>query len=442
MLRPAGKHALAFITLVFPCLTLMFINKPLLAQYPDIRFPLNDLSFVNERTGWVVGINGLLQRTDDGGLTWNRQNKEDTTDLVRIQFLDERYGFALALPATLFTTADGGLNWQRRVVPTQGTASDLFFVNESAGWVVAPDSLYRTTDAGWTWHGIPNPGVWRVTFWNDLTGWGFNWTSQIFHTSDGGLTWTVKRKNRYDIGWYHHDIFYQGIAVSPTRAAFVGNGSNHYDQWGLVTETLDEGESWSESQHLWIQLNDVQMVSDSTVAFGYGYAATPPGGLIIRSGDILQNGYPRFTRVAFADPQTGWTISNRTSFDGESNLLRHSDLFRTTDGGTTWQPLDSPVTSVEDDHTQTVVDQYRLHQNHPNPFNPSTSISYDVPERGQVSLTIFNVLGQKVATPVQGEIDEGRHTVAWDASGLPSGVYLYRLSAGSYRETKRMLLLK
>lgn len=437
-----GRRGRAFIVLVFGLLFLISTANPLLAQYPDIRFPLNDLAFVNERTGWIVGVKGLLHRTDDGGLTWNRQNSGDPADLIRIMFLDEDHGFALALPATLLTTRNGGFDWERRSIPTQQTLSDLFFVNESVGWVVASDSLYRTTDKGRSWEGIPNPGIWRVTFWNDLIGWGFNWTSQIFLTNDGGSTWTVKRKNRYDIGWYHHDIFFQGIALSSTRAAFVGTGSNHYDQWGFMAETSDEGESWRESQHLWIQLNDIQMVSDSLVAFGYGYAATPPGGLMIRSGTILQNGYPPFTRVAFADSRNGWTISNRTSLDGNNNLLRHSTLFRTTDGGTTWQPLDSPVTAVRNDHPQTVINQYQLHQNYPNPFNPTTEIRYQIPEAGHVTLKVYDVLGREVTTLINERQNAGYKTVRFDASGLPSGVYLYRLQANEFIETKKMALTK
>lgn len=433
---------MAFIVLVFPILALIFSTKPLLAQYPDVRFPLNDLAFVNERTGWIVGIKGLLQRTDDGGSTWNRQNSGDSAHLIRILFLDEDHGFALALPATLLTTANGGFNWQRRSVPTQEILSDVFFVNEHVGWVVAPDSLYRTIDTGGTWQGIPNPGIWRVTFWNDLIGWGFNWTSQIFLTKDGGSTWTVKRKHRYDIGWYHHDIFYQGITSSSARAAFVAGGSNHYDQWGLTTETSDGGESWVEKQYLWVQLNDIQALSDSIVAFGHGYGISPPGGLMIRSGNIMQNGYPPFARVAFADPKNGWTISNRTSLDGNNNILRHSALFRTNNGGDTWQPLDSPVTSVEDDHTQTVVNQYQLHQNYPNPFNPSTEIRYQISEVSLVTLKVFDVLGREVATLVIGEKEAGTHRVRWDAAGLPSGVYLYRLKANDFIETRRMALVR
>jgi hypothetical protein len=81
-------------------------------------------------------------------------------------------------------------------------------------------------------------------------------------------------------------------------------------------------------------------------------------------------------------------------------------------------------------------------QNYPNPFNPSTVIRYAIPNRSLVTLAAFNTLGQQVAVLQCGEQDAGYHEVAFEAHGLPSGVYFYRLHAGSFFETKRCLLIK
>jgi len=90
----------------------------------------------------------------------------------------------------------------------------------------------------------------------------------------------------------------------------------------------------------------------------------------------------------------------------------------------------------------TVPATFGLSQNYPNPFNPSTNFSYDLPEAADVNLTVYNILGQRVRTLVDQKMEAGTHTVAWDASQYASGVYFYRITAGSFTATKKMLLLK
>jgi endoglucanase len=85
---------------------------------------------------------------------------------------------------------------------------------------------------------------------------------------------------------------------------------------------------------------------------------------------------------------------------------------------------------------------FTLRQNYPNPFNPSTIIQYQVPSIGIVTLKIYDILGREVAALVNEEKRLGKYDVQWNASNMPSGVYFYRLHAGSFIETKRMILLK
>ncbi|MBN1293142.1 MAG: T9SS type A sorting domain-containing protein [Candidatus Latescibacteria bacterium] len=100
------------------------------------------------------------------------------------------------------------------------------------------------------------------------------------------------------------------------------------------------------------------------------------------------------------------------------------------------------------DLAQSAVDEsddittFSLSQNHPNPFNPSTSISFDLPESGQVAIEVFSVTGQKTATLVNGHMQAGAHSVSWDGSGCSAGVYLYRISANGKTSARKMLLLK
>ena len=86
--------------------------------------------------------------------------------------------------------------------------------------------------------------------------------------------------------------------------------------------------------------------------------------------------------------------------------------------------------------------EYTLEQNYPNPFNPTTTIRYGLSHRSHVLITVYNTLGQKVTELVNGEIEAGSHEVKFDGSNLASGVYFYRLQAGSYTETKKLLLVR
>jgi len=89
-----------------------------------------------------------------------------------------------------------------------------------------------------------------------------------------------------------------------------------------------------------------------------------------------------------------------------------------------------------------VPTSYNLEQNYPNPFNPMTNIKFQMPNSGFVQLKIFNLLGQEVATLVNEKLQPGTYKVDWDATNYPSGVYYYKLIAGDYAETKKMVLIK
>ena len=93
-------------------------------------------------------------------------------------------------------------------------------------------------------------------------------------------------------------------------------------------------------------------------------------------------------------------------------------------------------------HSINVPDYFALGQNYPNPFNPSTFIDYQLPESNFVTLKVFDVVGHEVETLVNERQDAGNHSVKFNASNLPSGVYFYKIEAGKYRETRKLLLLK
>lgn len=92
--------------------------------------------------------------------------------------------------------------------------------------------------------------------------------------------------------------------------------------------------------------------------------------------------------------------------------------------------------------SETIPSRFSMSQNYPNPFNPSTTIRYGLPHKSVVRLAVYNTLGQQVAVLVQGEEESGFHEVAFDASRLSSGIYLYRLTTGDFAQSRKLLLLR
>ena len=166
----------------------------------------------------------------------------------------------------------------------------------------------------------------------------------------------------------------------------------------------------------------------------------------------------------FVDSLHGWAVGNDTSYSGV--------ILETIDGGDNWvtqiEELSAPLTALhfKDGYGWAVggnglvlrtedgitwIDQgsgeiypqkYSLSQNYSNPFNPITNIEYRIPKSEQVELSVYNLLGQKVATLVNKKQTAGTYNVVWDANRFSSGIYYYRIEAGEFQDVKKMILLK
>ena len=121
--------------------------------------------------------------------------------------------------------------------------------------------------------------------------------------------------------------------------------------------------------------------------------------------------------IYFSDTQTGWLTAD---------YGRIAKFSGTTD-------IDDKINSVN---------EFNLEQNYPNPFNPSTKISWKSPAAGWQTLKVYDVLGNEVATLVNEERPAGSYEIKFDAGGLSSGIYFYKLIAGSFVESKKMILMK
>jgi uncharacterized protein (TIGR02145 family) len=100
----------------------------------------------------------------------------------------------------------------------------------------------------------------------------------------------------------------------------------------------------------------------------------------------------------------------------------------------------TPAIDIHNDHDN--MKSFQLNQNYPNPFNPSTNISFELPKKEQVKLTIYNIVGQEVKELINRELPAGEHHIEWNAEGMASGIYIYNLETGGFKMTKKMILIR
>jgi hypothetical protein len=183
---------------------------------------------------------------------------------------------------------------------------------------------------------------------------------------------------------------------------------------------------------------------------GYASAQNIPQGTITRSLATASNGdlYAGTDRGVFRSTDQGasWTGLNSGMVDTSIHALgifraggSQEYIYAGTENGVYRSAMQ--ITGVRSNEANVPV-AFQLLQNYPNPFNPSTVIEFVLPRHEHVMLKIFNVLGQVVSILADDELSVGRHSVRWDASGVSSGVYFYRLQSADFTETKKLVVMR
>jgi hypothetical protein len=151
-----------------------------------------------------------------------------------------------------------------------------------------------------------------------------------------------------------------------------------------------------------------------------------PENLAYSDADLMvggTNGFPVGDLNWFPDKKAAWELQKDAEHAKLLDILNSGTLSVQPTGGT-------------------LPEAYALEQNYPNPFNPSTTISFSLPHAGQANLKVFNMLGQEVATLVNGSLTAGSYQVQFNPAGLASGVYFYKLTSGDFSQVKKMTLMK
>ena len=236
--------------------------------------------------------------------------------------------------------------------------------------------------------------------------------------SMGGQTWSyAAEKNGDNDG--EADVEYAPLGTHLFHIAVPFTNKDAYGYHWSSSGRWENGKCVETTDHLGAHF---KLLFNTTGGMGY-YGAPPVNGLSI---------VPWYTAGAIS----GFTISATTTTSGY--LLDGTFYIQMARCSATITPLKS-VTTVEKIEPLT---EFLLAQNFPNPFNPATRIAFSIPSRSFVSLKIFDIMGRETAVLVDEELAAGSHARQWNASAMSSGIYFYRLQAGSFTETKKLVLMR
>ena len=304
---------------------------------------------------------------------------------------------------------------------------DLFEGTPSTIEVTAKDLIWDFVDFD-----IPHTGL-HVIGVNSGGAWQWQRTgrylSETWHDEAGKIYWlsfTMEMQNFADQSWAGVGL-YDSLAEGPLFGKGWGNLV-----YSIGSDTLSETntEYNNDVGPLWLVVK------------------------MIMTGDTLDERIFMWVNPDPADPEPDTTAADAKAFremnDGFNRVVVHfggqfAEQQLTIDEirlGNSWADVSSQVVSVEKGKDFGPA-KYSLFQNYPNPFNPSTTISFTLAQQSSVTLKVFDVLGNEIATLIENEIKEsGSNDISFDASNLPSGIYVYRLLTENFSDTKKMLLLK
>ncbi|MCK9425809.1 MAG: YCF48-related protein [Ignavibacteriaceae bacterium] len=339
------KHLLLIALISFP-LTFIVSQSTNFQKVNSYTYPsFNDIRFVNENTGWVVGVSGSIYQTTDAGQSWHEQRSNSTSSLSSIFFLDDQKGFVGGGNCSLLRTSNGGTTWivdSITAIPT-GTASigSVYFSDNLKGWILASTSaagwILSTTDGGISWvvNLTTTKTMNKMSFFEANKGIACGKdAATLYYTSDG-INWNLAPTPALG-GFNYTRSDMRGIyMVTANEAYVVGWGSTVGAQPSIHLKTTNGGATWNyltqiESNRTYDNLWNVRF-KDVTNGIAIGGASR--GSVLVRTSDGGQNWIP--IRAPFGSTLNGIEMrGSKLWISGSSGLLIYSPDF-----GDTWQLL-------------------------------------------------------------------------------------------------------
>lgn len=390
------------------------------------------LDACDDSTAVFYGASGTGQGfyiTLDGGKTWNpRLIPEDyVTD---VSLIDRDNIWYVTSSGNVYHSSNKGVKWSKQT--SIGMSIEYLKMFDKFYGVMIPDnpteglSIYVSASSGIGWWQNQSKNIggnlsdWRrVDFINNQNGFFFDamQTQKLYRTGDGGNSWEATNYAGYAslIKFCNADT---GLAVS------VNWDTNKF----VIQKTTDGGKNWA----------TVNTILSGTWPSDMEFVPNNPDKIWFAANDKLfysSDGGQSWTHhildtetsttrdIKFVDENNGWILCD------------NGKIFNTKNNGGYLTSIDNKL-----ENNDRLV--YTLLNNYPNPFNPTTTISYTIHEAGRVQIKIFDVLGKEITVLYDGDKSAGKHTIAWDANGIASGTYFYSIVFKNQMLFEKMLLLK
>ncbi len=390
--------------------------------------------FISATEGWAFSSNydgTLLYHTNNTGQSWEQIYVSDQNQIIDLQMIDSQHGWAIiyrGMSVDLFTTASGGEAWFRVdvQVPISGLVTTMDFSDMENGLIAGYSDgvkyVYRTTNGGYDFEELYQTDINFVITDISCLGedniWVLGTTSEgiAFYSSNAGADWvilgdTLSHANTLNYNFFSDQVY--GILGDFTIYEDIIFYALILTNDGMDTYTLYDDSTFGEyvyscyfmdEQTIWVGGSDNMFISTN-------------GG---RSFAVYQNFDTNIKDITFID-STGFATG------GNGSLYVYH-----------------PAVSNDEASVEVPILDFNCY---PNPFNPETTISFNNPQNGRISLSIYNIKGQLVKTLIDEEIAAGTHNFVWNGTNekgisVTSGIYFAKITTTSTSLTKKMILLK
>lgn len=380
---------------------------------------ITDIYFINAMTGWAANGSNDMLTTTNGGLNWQTAAFGNMPAMTNVWFLNNTTGFVIGNPSndngaelSIGKTTNGGLNFTELFI-TANSSHGIQFVNSSDGFAMFEDPsenalLYRTSNAGANWQLVnsANNNFAGFYFTTQLNGWMCGINGGMMKTTNGGANWIAQSTG---VTEYLYSVYFQNANFG------WACGTS-----GRIISTTNGGVNWT-----------TQISGTSQPLADIKFISTTNGVCVGQRG----------TRLVTTNGGANWIANIESSLTNLNKIsyAASNQVYAAGDQG--YVSVSPGITGIEPTYN-TIPEKYTLGQNYPNPFNPSTQIEFSLPQSRFVELLVYDVTGKIVKTLIQENLSEGNYIISFNAEGLSTGVYFYKLTTNEFSQVKKMMLIK